>query len=146
MATRRTAATIAGSREAVAIAVTLGGQVRVARRRRHLTLRVLVGHVGISVTRLSEIERGPGVRAPLETRVALGVALDRPLAVTMSRLLDAPSDRAAGHLDIQEAVLALARVRALTDPDARPPNAPGIVWFDAATGRLAERRGARMTP
>lgn len=36
-------------------------------------------------------------------------------------------------------------VQALTRPDAAPPVHPGLVWFDAATGRLREHRRARMT-
>jgi transcriptional regulator with XRE-family HTH domain len=111
MATRRTAATIAGSRESMAIAATLGGQVRHARRRRRLTLRALAARVGISVTRLSEIERGLGARAPLETWVAIGVALERPLAVALTASLGEPTHGPADahHLAIQEHVLSLAR-------------------------------------
>lgn len=110
MVTRRTAASIAGARESMAIAATLGGQVRAARRRRRMPLRTLAARVGISVTRLSELERGLGARAPLETWVAVGVALGQPLAVQLTRPLgemrDEPAD--TGHLDIQEAVLRLA--------------------------------------
>lgn len=110
MVTRRTAATIAGARESMAIAATLGGQVRTARRRRGMSLRTLAARVGISVTRLSELERGLGARAPLETWVALGVALAQPLAVQLTRPLgetrDEPAD--SGHLEIQEAVLRFA--------------------------------------
>lgn len=116
MATRRTAARIEGSREAMAIAATLGGQVRAARRGRRMPLRLLAARVGISVTRLSEIERGLGGRAPLETWVALGIALGRPLAVRLSQPLgerrDEPAD--AGHLEIQEAVLRIARATGRT--------------------------------
>ena len=71
----------------MAIAATLGGKVRAARRARRLTLAGLARRVGISPTRLSEIERGLGARAPLETWIALGIALDRPLAVDLSRPL-----------------------------------------------------------
>ena len=95
----------------MAIAATLGGQVRAARRRRRMPLHALAPRVGISVTRLSELERGLGGRAPLETWVALGVALGRPLAVQLTRPLgesrEEPSD--AGHLEVQEAILRLAR-------------------------------------
>ncbi|CAN5642160.1 hypothetical protein BH20CHL7_BH20CHL7_09680 [soil metagenome] len=111
MVTRRTAVTIAGSRESMAIAATLGGQIRHARRRRGLTLRALAARVEISVTRLSEIERGLGGRAPLELWVALGAALERPLAVELTRPLGEPAHGPADayHLAIQEHVLALAR-------------------------------------
>jgi transcriptional regulator with XRE-family HTH domain len=80
------------------------------RRRRRITLRHLAARVGISVARLSEIERGLGARAPLEMWVALGIALERPLAVSLTRPLGEPRDapRDAGHLEIQEFLLAQA--------------------------------------
>ena len=94
----------------MAIAATLGGKVRTARRARHLTLVALARRVGISTTRLSEIERGLGARAPLETWIALGIALDRPLTIDLSRPLGATRTLAdAGHLEIQETILRLAR-------------------------------------
>ena len=110
MATRRSKATITGARESMAIAATLGGHVRNARRQRRMTLASLASLVDVSVTRLSEIERGLGARAPLETWVALGVALERPIAVSFSKpLADDRSALGDGHLDIQEHVLRLAR-------------------------------------
>jgi hypothetical protein len=105
----RTYAQVAGSREAAGSAATLGGVVRAARRRRW-TLGLLGRKVGISTTRLSELERGLGTRAPLETWIALGVALERPLAIAFSRPLTPPTGtRDAGHLQIQEHILRLAR-------------------------------------
>jgi hypothetical protein len=72
--------------------------------------------VGISAPRLSEIERGLGMRAPLETWIALGIALDRPLAVTFTRSLGQATAAVAdgGHLEIQECVLRLARATGRT--------------------------------
>jgi len=112
----RTRFEIAGHREATAIAATLGGQVRKARRTRRLTQSTLAARIGLSGARLSEIERGLGTRAPLETWIALGAALDRPLAVTLSRPLQASDTDAAdaGHLRIQEHVLRLARATGRT--------------------------------
>jgi hypothetical protein len=67
--------------------------------------------IGISVARLSEIERGLGARAPLETWVAIGVALGRPLAVRFSRPIETPAATVdAGHLEIQEHLLTLAKL------------------------------------
>ncbi len=245
----RTYTEIAGHREAVALAATLGGVVREARRSRRITLEALAARVGISRARLSELERGLGARAPFETWIAIGIALERPLAVSLTRPLGEPRDgpRDAGHLEIQEFLLAQAaklghhgtfelptrpldpsrstdvglrdpinRTRILAEcwntfgdlgaavrattrkateaaatwPDDRigtvwvvrataanratlarfpsiidaafpgssrawvaalttgtkpPPEGPGLVWFDAATGRLMERRRATMT-
>jgi transcriptional regulator with XRE-family HTH domain len=102
---------IAGHREAASIAATLGGVARAARRAKSWSIADVARRIGLSVARLSEIERGDGARAPLETWVALGVALDRPFAVSFSRPL-LPSETTtsdAGHLDIQEHILALAK-------------------------------------
>lgn len=106
----RTRAEIAGHREATAIAATLGGQIRAARRARRMTLTGLAARTGIGRTRLSEVERGQGARAPLETWVVIGIALDRPIGVSLSRPLGTPATgpRDAGHLEMQERILALA--------------------------------------
>jgi transcriptional regulator with XRE-family HTH domain len=106
----RTQTRIAGSREAAAIAATLGGVVRSSRRTRRWTIQALAGKVGLSTARLSEIERGLGARAPLETWIAIGIALERPIAVAFSRPLGSGSAAIdAGHLQIQEHILRLAR-------------------------------------
>jgi transcriptional regulator with XRE-family HTH domain len=98
-------------RRAAAITSTLARDVRSSRRARHLTQASLGDRVGRSQSEISEIERGRGGRIPLETWIAIGIALDRPLAVTLSRPLQPADtdDRAAGHLRIQEHILKLAR-------------------------------------
>ena len=84
------------------------GEIGAASKR--WSLAELGRRAGLSVARLSEIERGHGTRAPLETWVALGIALERPLAVTLTRPIGRPSAvNDAGHLEIQEYVLHLAR-------------------------------------
>lgn len=106
---RRTDDEVAGQVEATRLVATLGQQVRLARRRARVTLRTLAKRVGISAARLSEIERGLGGGAPIQTWVSLGIALERPLAVAFTRPLDetrGPVD--AGHLEIQEFLLSLA--------------------------------------
>jgi transcriptional regulator with XRE-family HTH domain len=107
----RSSAEIVGRREATAIAATLGGQAREARRHKRWSLGQVARRVGLGAARLSEIERGLGTRAPLETLVALGIALDRPLAVTFTRPLGqgAMTVDDGGHLEIQECILRLAR-------------------------------------
>ena len=236
------------ARRTTTISITLGEAVRAARRHLRLTQHALAIRVGVSQTAISRIERGLGGHVPLETWVALGIALERPLAITFSRPLGEPRDPAdAGHLEIQEYLLKLARatgrpgtfelptrpsdparstdvgirdpttrtrilaecwnsfddlgsaaratnrkrheaeatwpddrittvwvvrataanrallarypnivdaafpgssrgwVRALTTGTA-PPAEPGLVWYDPATGRLAERRRATIAP
>ena len=101
---------IHGQREATTLAGTLGQEVRAERRRRRLSLGELAARVGLSRTRIAEIERGEGMGSPLQVWIAIGIALERPLAVQFSRPLGLPRGPAdAGHLEIQEHVLGLAR-------------------------------------
>jgi transcriptional regulator with XRE-family HTH domain len=107
--TRRTGTEIEGEVEGRRIAATLGREVRATRRRQGRTLDQLAERIGIGRSRLSQVERGLGHSAPLQTWVSLGIALGRPLAVSLSRPLGEPREPAdAGHLRIQEHILALA--------------------------------------
>jgi hypothetical protein len=64
----------------------------------------------MSQTRISAVERGLGVGLPFEIWVALGIALGVPLAVSFSRPTRAEDSLAdAGHLEIQEYLLAIGR-------------------------------------
>lgn len=97
------------------MAIALGGTIRTRRRQLRLTQAALAQRIGLDQSRISQIECGRGGRATLETWVAIGVALDRPLAVTYSRPLGAtrePTD--AGHLAIQEFLLRLAHTTGRT--------------------------------
>ena len=96
--------------------------------------------VGLSTSRLSEIERGDGARAPLETWVALGIALDRPLAVTFSR----PIDRRPGRR-----TPAISRSRSTSLRLARANGRTGHLRATDATDRPApidRRRPPRRAP
>ena len=106
---RRTTVEILGTREARAIAGSLGHELRLSLKRRHLTHAQIGERVGISRPRISELVRGDGASAPLTVWVRLGLAIDRPLAVSFSRSLDAHEPRDAGHLAAQELVLRLVR-------------------------------------
>jgi transcriptional regulator with XRE-family HTH domain len=90
-------------------AIHLGQAVRAGRAQLRLTQEALAARVGVRQTWISRIELGHGQGVPLELWVALGVALGRPLAITLSRPLGEPREPAdAGHLAMQERLLELA--------------------------------------
>lgn len=127
---RRTTAQIQGAREAARIAATLGADLRRTRTRRRLTQQALGDRVGLGQGRISDLERGEGASAPLDTWIALGSALDRPLAVSFSRAIDPGEPRDAGHLRAQELVLRLARRsgrRADFELPTRPANPSRVI-------------------
>src|SRR6476646_7537051 len=95
---KRRDAMIAGDREAGAIAATLGRDTGTTRRSRQLTQAALGEKVGLSQSEISHLDRGNGARTPLDTWVAIGIALRRPLAVGFSRDVVDPAPRDAGHL------------------------------------------------
>jgi HTH-type transcriptional regulator/antitoxin HipB len=105
----RAEAAVVGRREARALAATLGGDLRSARRRLKLTQAELGERVGLGQSRISEIERGLGGSLPLEDWVSLGIALGRPVAVELTRSVDPSAGLAdAGHLELQELAIGLA--------------------------------------
>jgi len=106
---RRTDAEVQARRESARIAATLGADLQRTRKRRRVTQAALGGRVGLGQGRISGLERGHGATTPLETWIALGIAIDRPLAVSFSREIEPQEPRDAGHLAAQELVLGLAR-------------------------------------
>jgi DNA-binding XRE family transcriptional regulator len=95
---------VAGEVEARRLAGTLGTDVRTTRRRRRMSQSQLGARVGLSRSRVSEIELGEGSTLPLETWVQLGMALGRPFGGSFARdLIAEPAD--AGHLAGQELLL-----------------------------------------
>jgi transcriptional regulator with XRE-family HTH domain len=93
------------NREATA---RLGAELRLSRRRRHLTQARLGAMVGLSQATVSRAELGRGEGLTIDTWQRLAVAVDRPLTIAFAR--DAFPDPAdAGHLAIQELVLRVGR-------------------------------------
>jgi len=86
----------------------MGVRVRDARRRRGWTQKALGARIGVHPSRISQLERGEGHRAPLEIWFCLGYVLRIPFKAEFWR--DALQDVAdAGHLKMQELMLRLAR-------------------------------------
>ena len=138
---RRPPAVVTGLREAQAIAANLGRDSKVTRRRRHLTQAELGRRVGLSQSEISYLERGHGARTSVETWVAIGIALGRPIAIGFRRDVVDPLPLDAGHLAAQELVLRLAtagdwrgRIEVPTDP--LDPRRSTDVVLSRADGRL----------
>src|SRR4051812_23753801 len=89
-----------GMREAMSIAATLAHELRNTRRRRQVKQADLADAVGVSQSAISRLESGAGARTSIETWVALGIALDRPIAIAFGRDVVEPV-RDAGHLAAQ---------------------------------------------
>jgi len=125
--------------EARRIAATLGGIVRARRRALGLTQADLGRRVGLTQSRISDIDRGLGVGLPLEIWVALGIVLGQPLAVSFSR----PTDTAAalsdaGHLDVQEYLLEIGRRNGRSGA-FELPTSQSYPWQSIDVGHLDER-------
>ena len=105
---KRRSSQVLGAVETQRVAAVLGSALRSARESRRMTQRGLGVRVGLRQARVSEVERGLGGSLPLSAWIALGIALDRPLAVSLTRSGE-PEDRLAdaGHLEMQEALLRL---------------------------------------
>ena len=113
-ADRRTRHQAEGDREARSIAISLGRVIREGRRKRRWTQARLGEAVGLSHSRIGDIERGDGLGTPLIVWVRLGAVLDRPIAMAFSRDLEPPTVADAGHLAAQELLLGLARAAGRT--------------------------------
>lgn len=111
---KRTSAEIAGAREAAAIAAVLGRDARTTRQHRRVSQTELGRRVGLSQSQISHLEAGFGQHTSIATWTAIGVALNRPLAIGFSRNIAAPLLRDAGHLAAQELVLRMAAAHGRT--------------------------------
>jgi len=96
-----------GAREARAIAGNLAHDLRTTRRRRRLTQEELGDKAGLSQAEISALEAGAGARTSIETWVAIGIALERPIAIGFSRDVVEPLQD-AGHLAAQELLIKVA--------------------------------------
>jgi transcriptional regulator with XRE-family HTH domain len=103
-----------------------------------MTQAQLGDRVGLSQAQISALEAGAGARTSIETWVALGIALGRPIAMGFTRDSVQPLND-AGHLDAQELVARLATTGGwhVTFEAPDDPRAPG-----GTTDLRLERPGA----
>lgn len=86
----------------------LGSEVRESRGRRRMTQAQLGERIGLARSTVGAIERGFGGGHTLDAWQRIGLALDRPLRIELSRdAREEPAD--AGHLAIQELVMRVGR-------------------------------------
>lgn len=86
----------------------LGGELRAGRVSKKLTQQALGDRVGLGRQTIGRAERGLGGGLTLDGWQRIGLALDRPLIVTLQR--DTTGETAdAGHLAMQELILRLGR-------------------------------------
>jgi len=104
----RAAAVLEGRRQADDDARSLGAKVRSARKRRRWSQRALGERVGLTQSRIGQIERGLGSNTSLEVWHSIANALALPLRIELGR--DSTEETLdAGHLAMQELALRLAR-------------------------------------
>jgi len=105
---KRSRARILGAERAASAALGLGKSVATARRRRQRSQESLADEVGISRSRLAELELGQNASTPAQVWFALGEALGIYLTFEFGR--DPQVElRDAGHADIEELVLRLTK-------------------------------------
>lgn len=137
----RMAAVVEGRRLARLASAKLGQAIRDARLRRHWTQQSLADKIGLSASRIGQIERGNGAGVSAETWFAISVALDVPLRVEFARdALAEPTD--ASHLNMQELMLRLGRQMGCTRTfelptrPADPSLSVDVGWRDDARRTL----------
>jgi transcriptional regulator with XRE-family HTH domain len=109
---RSTAGTLEAERRAMERRARIAGEIRVMRRRRQWTQRALADRAGVDRFVVTRLERGIG-RIDLELLERIAIAMGVSLAVAFGR--DPQGDVAeAGHLAMQNLVLQLSRVSALS--------------------------------
>jgi transcriptional regulator with XRE-family HTH domain len=118
-----------------------GAELRHGRIARHLTQDLAGTRAGIGRGVVSRIERGRGGAVSMDAWQRLGLAVGRPLVVSVQR------DRAgetpdAGHLALQELVLRLGR-SAGYDGTFELPTRPSEPWRSADVG-LASTAACRL--
>ena len=147
---RKPPAVVVGLREAQAIAANLGRDARSTRIRRRLTQAKLGALVGLGQSEISYLERGHGARTSIESWVAIGIALERPVAIGFGRDVVQPLQD-AGHLAAQELLIRLARAagwRAAFEvpSDPRAPQFSTDIVLERAVGERAVGERAAGVP
>ncbi len=109
----RTRLAVDAERRALEQCARLGTEVRSGRRAKRLTQHQLGERVGLGRQSISLAERGRGAGLTLDAWQRIGLALERPLSVTL-RAPTTGETADAGHLAMQELVLGLGRAAGYT--------------------------------
>jgi transcriptional regulator with XRE-family HTH domain len=109
----RTRLAVDAERRALEQCARLGTEVRAGRRSKRLTQHQLGERVGLGRQSISLAERGRGAGLTLEAWQRIGLALERPLPVTL-RATTTGETADSGHLAMQELVLRLGRAAGYT--------------------------------
>jgi transcriptional regulator with XRE-family HTH domain len=118
-----------------------GAQVAESRRRRGWTQARLGHQVGLVQSTISKAERGFGGSLSLDAWQRIGLALDRPLRIELSRdAQEEPAD--AGHLGIQELVMRVGRGAGF-QRSFELPTRPSSPSYSTDVG-LRDDRGRRL--
>jgi transcriptional regulator with XRE-family HTH domain len=119
----------------------LGGEVAESRRRRGWSQAALAAKTALSQSAVSRVELGGGGVMSLDALQRIGLALDRPLRIELSRdVREEPAD--AGHLGIQELVMRVGRGAGfqrtfeLPSRPANPSHSTDVGLRDDRTRRL----------
>ncbi len=112
----------------------LGAELHAGRTSRRLTQQALGERVGLGRQTIGRAERGVGGGLTLDAWQRIGLAIKRPLVVTLQR--DTTGETAdAGHLAMQELVLRIGRAAGYTSRFELPTR-PAEAWRSADVGLL----------
>jgi transcriptional regulator with XRE-family HTH domain len=116
----------------------VGGELRAGRAAKRLTQQALGDRVGLGRQTIGRAERGLGGGLSLDAWQRIGLAVDRPLAVTLQRATTGETAD-AGHLAMQELVLRLGRSAGYA-ARFELPTRPAEPWRSADVGLLDDAR------
>ena len=131
-------AAVVGRQHARDAGIALGRSVRASRLRRKWTQAGLAAKTGVSRSQIAKLETGRGSTVRPAEWFALAEALGLHLRFEFARdPLERPAD--AGHLDIQQLILKLARAAGFDERRVEMPGRGGHRWTDVAIVKRSAR-------